>query len=274
MTSEKSKAYISFGIALTCASIYIFVLGYLSYFKVPDYPSWFNSNIFFFATILSKGSSVFSSDLTNTDLTRDPLSHSLPSLAGLLISATTVLAMELVRLRKKTRPKISGPIKLASVLMTVFWSFIISALIIAGAIFIFKDAVLFALPVLLVPGFTLYVGNWILSKVENAQKTDRSILKDTKLDELAIITITLIASWLIPYKMGSYTASKTNPSSSFPSAWSGGHFASNDLLVWNESDKGFWINCTEKIIYGITNEGHVFFFSRSIDDLLTKNKCQ
>jgi len=32
--------------------------------------------------------------------------------------------------------------------------------------------------------------------------------------------------------------------------------------VWREDEKGFWLNCKEKVIYGVNNDGHIFF-SRS-----------
>lgn len=252
MALEKTTTYISYGLALTSASIYCFALGYLDFFKITDYPSWFNSHVFFLSVALSKSAGILFKETIDFSLDKSFL---IPVMSS-IVSIATFLVVEFYRIKDKLPNKVKYTFQ--KIFKVIFGSLAISSIVVILIIIVFKDAMVFMLPVLIAPLGTLFLGKTFVERLEKS-KSSSLITKNTNFDDLAVWALALIIAWILPYKMGNTTASKLNPIKSFPSAWSGGPYTSSDLLVWKEDDKGFWINCKERVIYGITNEGHIFF---------------
>jgi len=256
MSIEKTTAYVAYGVSLISASIYCFSLGYLDYFSVADYPSWFNSHVFFFSTILNK--SIQSIEIVSAN--RIDLGFSTPVISAVATTAGFLFA-EFYKIRSKASEEIKNILKRISNLKAISFSVVLSVLVFV-LLLAFKDVFVFAVPVLLVPLGCLYIAVIFFESLESTPK-GKSILENTRIDEILTVLIPAMIVWVLPFQAGHIIALNLNPIKSFPKAWSGSTtYSSSDYLVWREEEKGFWLNCKEKVIYGVNNDGHIFF-SRS-----------
>lgn len=238
---EVGKSFLAAAVTALVGGVYLFSLGYTSALGIPDFPSYEASLKFFIASGLAKLSTPHHTGIE----TVDNALNFYPIILALYVGI--FLAYWLKRDKRKNVPVIKWGIASSIVLLPAIANFGISLLYILSIV---------------APLLIFWPIFQFLTK-PTSRSNDISVA--------GLIGIVALTTWSLPYLVGKSTLLLTLNSKSFPSALDSTG-VKQSKLVWLESDKRFWLDCSNGYLRGENQSGEVFIYRYS-SNLVYKRIC-